>query len=87
MVLELSIDDSARGHRVDTWSGDRLKTAVLGCVACALLLLISFASHAIDRGTVAIIIYFIHEVAAALWIGAVLGLWFGAVRANSGRVG
>lgn len=62
----------------------QLKTAVLGCVACALLLLISFASHAIDRGTVAIIIYFIHEVAAALWIGAVLGLWFGAVRGKLG---
>ena len=83
MVLELSIDYSARGHRVDTWSG-QAKTAVLGCVACALLLLISFASHAIDRGTVAIVIYFIHEVAAALWIGAVLGLWFGAVRGKLG---
>jgi putative copper resistance protein D len=62
----------------------RSKTVVLGLVACALLLLVSFSSHAIDRGTIAVIVYFIHEVAAALWIGAILGLWFGAVRGHLG---
>ena len=62
----------------------RLKTAVLGLVACTLLLLVSFSSHAIDRGTIAVIVYFTHEVAAALWIGAVLGLWFGAARGKLG---
>jgi len=61
-----------------------LKTAILGFVACALLLLASFSSHAIDRGRIAVIVYFIHEVAAALWIGAILGLWFGAVRGKLG---
>ena len=60
------------------------KTATLGLVACALLLLVSFASHAIARGRIAVIVYFIHELAAALWIGAILGLWFGAVRGNLG---
>ena len=34
----------------------------------------SFSSHAIDRGTIAVIVYFIHEVAAALWIGALAAL-------------
>jgi copper resistance protein D len=62
----------------------RLKTAALGLVACALLLLVSLSSHAIDRGTIAIVVYFIHEVAAALWIGAILGLWIGAVRGKLG---
>src|SRR6266851_6830998 len=62
----------------------RSKTVVLGLVACALLLLVSFSSHAIDRGIIAVIVYFIHEVAAALWIGAILGLWFGAVRGHVG---
>ncbi|HVA39595.1 MAG TPA: CopD family protein [Candidatus Binataceae bacterium] len=68
------------------WTRGRgqLKTAMLGCVACALLLLVSFSSHAIDRGTSAVIVYFIHEVAAALWVGAILGLWFGAARGKLG---
>jgi putative copper export protein len=63
------------------WTPGRgpLKTTTLGLVACALLLLGSFSSHAIDRGNIAVIVYFIHEVAAALWIGAILGLWYGAV--------
>jgi copper resistance protein D len=61
-----------------------LKTAALSLVSGALLLLVSFSSHAIDRGRIALIIYFTHEVAAALWIGAILGLWFGAVRGKLG---
>ena len=63
---------------------ERSKTAILGLVACALLLLGSFSSHAIDRGNIAVVVYFIHEIAAALWIGAILGLWYGATR---GRLG
>jgi copper resistance protein D len=68
------------------WTSGRgpSRTAILGLVACALLLLGSFSSHAIDRGRIAVIVYFIHEVAAALWIGAILGLWFGAVRGKLG---
>jgi len=67
-----------------TFGRGRLRTAVLGLVACALLLLGSFSSHAIDRGKIAVTVYFIHEVAAALWIGAILGLWLGAVRGKLG---
>ena len=60
------------------------KAAALGLVACALLLLVSFSSHAIDRGAIPVIVYFIHEVVAALWIGAILTLWFGAARGKLG---
>jgi putative copper export protein len=68
------------------WTPGRgpLKTTALSLVAGALLLLVSFSSHAIDRGTVSLIVYFTHEVAAALWIGAILGLWFGAVPGKLG---
>jgi putative copper resistance protein D len=68
------------------WTPGRgpLKTAALSLVSGALLLLVSFSSHAIDRGRIALIFYFTHEVAAALWIGAILGLWFGAVRGKLG---
>jgi copper resistance protein D len=71
---------------VVAWTPGRgpLRTAILSLVACALLLLGSFSSHAIDRGRIAVIVYFTHEVAAALWIGAILGLWFGAVRGKLG---
>ncbi|MGH7914006.1 MAG: CopD family protein [Candidatus Binataceae bacterium] len=71
---------------VVTWTrgGGSLRTAILCFVACVLLLLVSLSSHAIDRGTIAIVVYFTHEVAAALWIGAILGLWFGAVRGKLG---
>jgi len=68
------------------WTPGRgpLKTAALSLVSGALLLLVSFSSHAIDRGRIALIVYFTHEVASALWIGAILGLWFGAVRGKLG---
>ena len=51
------------------------KTAMLCALAALLLLLTSLSSHAIDRGAIAVIVYFIHEIAAGLWIGAILGLW------------
>jgi putative copper export protein len=62
----------------------RAKTLALGLVAGTLLLLLSFSSHAIDRGALAVIVYFIHEVAAALWIGAILGC--GLARCAEGSV-
>ena len=46
--------------------------------AGASLLLESLTSHAIDSGFVVVMIHFFHQTAAALWFGAVLGLWFGA---------
>jgi putative copper resistance protein D len=38
----------------------------------------SLTSHAIDIGAAAVTIDCAHELAAALWLGAVFGLWFGA---------
>jgi putative copper resistance protein D len=60
------------------------RTILMCAIAGILLLLTSLASHAVDHGARAIVIYFIHEIAASLWIGAVLGLWIGAAR---GRLG
>jgi putative copper export protein len=61
-----------------------VKVAALGILTGVLLMLTSLSSHAIDRGATAVIVYFVHEVAAALWIGAILGLWFGVVRGGLG---
>lgn len=60
-------------------------TAVLVLVASgALLFCESLTSHAIDRGVAAAGIHFVHEMAGAVWIGAILGLWLGAIRARLG---
>lgn len=59
-----------------------IQIAILGILTGALLALTSLSSHAIDRGATAVTVYFVHEVAAALWIGGILGLWFGVVRSG-----
>jgi putative copper export protein len=59
-----------------------IKIAILGILTGALLALTSLSSHAIDRGATAVIVYFVHEVAAALWVGAILGVWFGVVNSR-----
>ncbi|MGH7877923.1 MAG: copper resistance D family protein [Candidatus Binataceae bacterium] len=62
---------------------DRARSARLLLYASAALLLCeSLTSHAIDRGGVAVAIYFTHQMAAAVWIGAILGLWLGARHAH-----
>ncbi len=50
----------------------RLGALVL--TAAAMLLMRALASHAIDHGALAVALYFVHEVAAGLWFGALLGL-------------
>ncbi len=50
--------------------------ALIALGAAAILALHATVSHAIDYGAPAIAVYFVHEAAAALWIGAVAGLWF-----------
>lgn len=62
----------------------RVRSAGIALATGALLLLVSLASHAIDRGGAAVAIYFVHEIAASLWIGAILTLWMGAI---VGRLG
>jgi copper transport protein len=50
----------------------------LAVASAVLLFLGSLTSHAIDHGSDAVFVYLIHECAAALWLGAVLSLWWGA---------
>jgi len=52
-----------------------IRTAMLWLFAAILLLLQALLSHAIDKGVLAVSVYFVHEVAAGLWIGALLALW------------
>jgi len=59
--------------------------AVVAVFSAVLLLLGALMSHAIDRGVPAVAIIFIHEAAAALWMGAIFCLWFGARRASLGE--
>jgi putative copper resistance protein D len=51
----------------------------LGLTAAAMLLMRALAGHAIDNGPLAVGLYFVHELAAALWFGALAGLCLGCV--------
>jgi putative copper export protein len=57
-----------------------VRPIVLSVPATLLLLCDALASHAVDRGLLAVAVYFIHESAAGLWLGALLGLWMVAKR-------
>src|SRR5262245_10822050 len=50
-------------------------TIILLASSTLLLLCQALSSHAVDKGLIAVIVYFVHEIAAGLWIGALLGLW------------
>ncbi len=71
-------------------SGSRRPVLLIAAIAATLLAVHAAISHAIDFGAVAVISYFIHETAAALWSGALLGLvlvWRGGVLDDaSGRL-
>lgn len=81
---------------IAAWLPARRMLPVLTCaISAALLLCQSITSHAVDSGAYAIAIVFIHQVAAGLWIGALVtllvGATFGRARAEwlnwaSGRV-
>src|SRR5262249_37578743 len=51
------------------------RTVALFILAGVLLFLTALLSHAIDKGTFAVAIYFLHEIGGGFWIGALLGLW------------
>lgn len=51
-------------------------------LAGILLFLRALMSHAIDKGLGAVIVYFVHEAAAGLWVGALLTLWLAARHGN-----
>jgi putative copper resistance protein D len=57
------------------WPGSsRTRAGVAAVLAAALLALHALVSHAIDFGSAAIICFFLHQTAAALWSGALVGL-------------
>jgi putative copper export protein len=63
----------------------RWRASLVGLTGAALLALRALVSHAIDFGTLAITFYFVHEAAAGLWGGALLGLSFMAGRGDMER--
>jgi copper transport protein len=56
----------------------RRRAGLIASIAAILLALRTLASHAIDFGAAATVLYFVHEAAAGLWGGALMGLWFTA---------
>ncbi|HJY80627.1 MAG TPA: CopD family protein, partial [Candidatus Binatia bacterium] len=60
-----------------------VRTTVLLASSTLLLFCEALSSHAIDRGLAAVVVYFVHEIAAGLWIGALLGLWIVAKRGKA----
>jgi putative copper export protein len=52
-----------------------IRTTALFLLAGVLLLLQAMLSHAIDKGALAVTLYFLHETAVGLWVGALLTLW------------
>jgi putative copper resistance protein D len=60
-----------------------IRASMLFVLAGVLLFLRALLSHAIDKGRLAVMLYFLHEVAAGLWVGALLMLWIVARRCNT----
>jgi putative copper export protein len=56
----------------------RLATTLMFVISAALLGFQSVTSHAVDKGVFAISIHFAHQVAAGMWIGALVSLVMGA---------
>jgi putative copper export protein len=56
----------------------RILPALITTISTLLLLAQSFTSHAVDKGASAIAIHFMHQVAAGLWLGALVCLLIGA---------
>jgi putative copper resistance protein D len=51
------------------------RTTMLFLMTGVLLLLQALLSHAIDKGALAVTVYFLHETSVSLWVGALLALW------------
>ena len=62
----------------------RIATALIFAFSAALLGLQSVTSHAVDKGAFAIAVHFAHQVAAGLWIGALVALLIGATYGHAG---
>ena len=61
------------------WLRGESRTIEIAIAALAglLLMLRAIASHAIDKGSLDVVLYLTHEICAAAWIGALIGLWMG----------
>jgi copper resistance protein D len=59
------------------WISGRASTraGLLVLISAAMLVLWAVSSHAIDFGPIAVAMYSLHEAAAGLWAGSLLGLW------------
>jgi putative copper export protein len=69
---------------VVAWISGRASTraGLLVFISAAMLVLWALSSHAIDCGPVAVAVYSLHEAAAGLWAGSLLGLWMVARRGS-----
>lgn len=56
----------------------RMLPPLMLAISTLLLLFQSMTSHAVDKGAYAIAIHFVHQVAAGLWLGALVCLLVGA---------
>jgi putative copper export protein len=65
---------------IAVWMPLRKKAIALAALitSAALLVLGSITTHAIDHGALAVTIYFVHQAAAGLWLGALASLLVGA---------
>jgi putative copper resistance protein D len=52
-----------------------VRTPASFLLAGVLLLLQAMLSHAIDKGALAVTVYFLHETAVGLWVGGLLTFW------------
>ncbi len=58
----------------------RTSITMIYALAATLILIQSLASHAIDKGALAVAILFAHQAAAGFWIGALISLLIIAIR-------
>ena len=57
-----------------------MRLATLSILSGVILLCQALLSHAVDKGGFAVAVFFVHEAAAGLWIGALAGFWIVARR-------
>jgi copper resistance protein D len=62
----------------------RTRAWLVATLSGAALLVIATMSHAVDHGALAVAIYFVHEIAASTWGGALLTLYIAATLAQAG---
>jgi copper resistance protein D len=55
-----------------------IRAKMLFVLSGVLLLLQALLSHAIDNGWLAVTVQFVHELAAGMWLGALMSLWIAA---------